>query len=120
MKWVSRKWFPFIVQIFSLSIPGSYVLKKMFVFCLCNWRIRYINHEKIENVECLRNISIIGTVAGLLIIPLLIYVAFYLNFDPVDSELIINEQAAYLTSRYNNKFMSIISTTKFKEEFFKF
>ena len=68
----------------------------------------------------MRKVSIIGLVAGLLIIPLLIYGTFYLNFDPVDSELIINEQALHLTSRYNNKFMSIISTSKFKEEFLKF
>lgn len=53
----------------------------------------------------------------ILVIPVLIWYWLYIKIDPIDHNLLINEQALHLTSKLSKKFRNIISLDKFKKEY---
>ena len=50
---------------------------------------------------------------------MILCIAFLLPIDPFDSNLIINEQAVYLSTKYTNNVQSIMDVQTFKEQFMK-
>ena len=58
-----------------------------------------------------------GAVFNFLALILVFIFLWQVEIDPIDNDLLINEQSQYLTSSYSSKFRKIIKLDKFKEEF---
>jgi len=50
-------------------------------------------------------------------IPVIIILVTCVKFDPLDADLLINEQAIYMTSNFSNKFRDTLKLSDFKSEF---
>ena len=64
---------------------------------------------------CLRQESFYGILSCLLTFVLALLILKVYSFDPLDKNLIINEQATYLTSNYTD-LKKIVSVPRFLEE----
>lgn len=66
-------------------------------------------------IQCLKKESFFGIISCLLLFVLALITLNVYSFDPLDRNLIINEQATYLTSNYTDV-KKIVSVPKFLEE----
>ena len=60
-----------------------------------------------------------ATLVNCLALILAMIFLWQIDIDPIDKDLLINEQSQYLTSSYSNKFRKIIKLDQFKEEFLR-
>jgi hypothetical protein len=62
-----------------------------------------------------KNVGLIHVVSGSILIIMSALYARYFQIDPIDSKLIIHEQAINLTSKHSNNVQSIILVNQFLE-----
>ena len=115
VKWFSRKWY---IVIIPLLLTGETIVWLGNHYYSCpqnnvgdyNWEMK---HKLIlcENKKC--KIAIIYSLVNFL---LQIVFLGYLPIDPIDYNLLINERAINLTSRYSNHFRKIVAYDQFKQE----
>ena len=120
-KWFSRNWFPFF---FSLWIMSQHLAKFMQDYAKCNYFDYVITgkfYGKMTYEQCLEDQSWYGILTCAFTFILAVIMLKYYSMDPVDVNLIINEQATYLSTNLKDvrKIMSVSSFLDEVEEAFE-
>jgi hypothetical protein len=66
-----------------------------------------------ENKQCLKNESLIGICSCIFTIIIAFVILAVYSIDPLDEDLLLNEQAIYLTSKYSDSVKKIYSVSNF-------
>lgn len=114
-KWFSRKWFPFFVSLWCLSANLSEFLKKA-ITCAAR---EDSEHNPVLDIECSRQAAAYGILSCVVTFVIALFVLNFYSIDPLDKDLLINEQAKYLTSTTSqyNEVKDIASVSRFLQEF---
>ena len=114
-KWFSRKWFPFFVSLWCLSANFPEFLKTA-ITCQA-----YTDSENnpVINIDCSRQAAAYGIISCIVTFVISLFVLNFYSIDPLDKDLIINEQATYLTSQtfQYSEVKEIASVSRFLNEY---
>jgi hypothetical protein len=101
-KWFSRSYLHLVI--------GAWFTNEFVAFEMYRWLQYYKDNQSIDY----KNILI--AVSGGLLLVSCYFIYYHYKLDPIDAELIINEQAINLTSQYTNTFRTEIQLENFIQE----
>jgi hypothetical protein len=111
-KWFSRNWFPFFISLWFMSAHLSKFLQDQF---RCDHLDSSTAQDLIEKRLCMKTQSWYGILSCIGTFIIALFMLYMYSIDPLDKNLIINEQATYLSTNLKDV-KKIMSKDNFLDE----